>query len=533
MQGTLSTLQHQSGKHDKAGLYLRRRRRHDDPRAATRPSSAARAPTLPKWPASACRCRRASPSPPRNASLSAEGGDFSDDACAPKWPRRSTHIERAVGKKLRRCRRSAAGLGPLRRAGVDAGHDGHGAQPRPQRRDGGGLAGAAGDARFAWDSYRRFIQMYSDVVLGLDHGLFEEALEIAKEDKGFYADTEMDRRRLAGAGRRIQGHRRGANWAALPAGRARTAVGRDPRRVRQLGFSDRAKVYRRLNDIPGDWGTAVNVRPWCSATWAIPGHRRRLHPRSGDRREGLLRRMAGQRPGRGRGRRHPHAAIPDQAARETAGAKPLSMEEAMPEAYAELAACSTCSNALPRHAGHRVHGGTRQAVDAADPQRQAHRQGRAQDGGRHGGRRPDRRGDRDPRVDPMALDQLLHPTLDPNAPRDVLATGLPASPGAASGQAIVLDADTAEKSGPDGRGGDPGARRDQPGGHPRHARGQGHPDRARRHDQPRRRGGARHGPPLRLGRRRVSIDMASRTLRIGGRELKEGDASPSTAPPAR
>ena len=54
-----------------------------------------------------------------------------------------------------------------------------------------GLAASSGDARFAWDSYRRFIQMYSDVVLGIDHGLFEEALEIAKEDKGFYNDTEM------------------------------------------------------------------------------------------------------------------------------------------------------------------------------------------------------------------------------------------------------------------------------------------------------------------------------------------------------
>ncbi|MGZ3234954.1 MAG: PEP/pyruvate-binding domain-containing protein, partial [Croceibacterium sp.] len=54
-----------------------------------------------------------------------------------------------------------------------------------------GLATVSGDERFAWDSYRRFIQMYSDVVLGLDHGLFEEALEIAKEDRGYYADTEM------------------------------------------------------------------------------------------------------------------------------------------------------------------------------------------------------------------------------------------------------------------------------------------------------------------------------------------------------
>jgi hypothetical protein len=54
-----------------------------------------------------------------------------------------------------------------------------------------GLSDASGDPRFAWDSYRRFIQMYADVVMGLDHGAFEEALEIAKEDRGFYLDTEM------------------------------------------------------------------------------------------------------------------------------------------------------------------------------------------------------------------------------------------------------------------------------------------------------------------------------------------------------
>ena len=66
-----------------------------------------------------------------------------------------------------------------------------------------GLAATSGDERFAWDSYRRFIQMYSDVVLGLDHGLFEEALEITKEDNGFYRRYRDGRRRLEGAGRRI------------------------------------------------------------------------------------------------------------------------------------------------------------------------------------------------------------------------------------------------------------------------------------------------------------------------------------------
>ena len=104
------------------------------------------------------------------------------------------------------------------------------------------------------------------------------------------------------------------------------------------------------------------------------------------------------------------------------------------------------------------------------------------------------------RIDPAALDQLLHPTLDPKADRKVIAKGLPASPGAACGKA-VFDADTAEKWAAGGREGDPRPHRDQPRGHSRHARRRGHPHRARRHDQPRRRRRPRHGPALRLGRR--------------------------------
>ena len=107
------------------------------------------------------------------------------------------------------------------------------------------------------------------------------------------------------------------------------------------------------------------------------------------------------------------------------------------------------------------------------------------------------------RVEPASLDQLLHPTIDPKAARDVIATGLPASPGAATGK-VVFDADEAERLGAGGRGGDPGPRRDLAGGHPRHARGQGHRHRPRRHDQPRGGGGPRHGPALRLRRRRAA-----------------------------
>jgi pyruvate,orthophosphate dikinase len=121
-----------------------------------------------------------------------------------------------------------------------------------------GLAADSGDARFAWDSYRRFIQMYSDVVLGVDHHRFEDALEIAKEDNGYYADVEMSAenwQKLVGEYKAIVG----GTGPPIPAGRARTALGRDRRGVRQLGKRARQGLSP-LNDIPADWGTAVNVQ---------------------------------------------------------------------------------------------------------------------------------------------------------------------------------------------------------------------------------------------------------------------------------
>src|SRR5205085_9021975 len=121
-----------------------------------------------------------------------------------------------------------------------------------------GLAAASGDERFAWDSYRRFIQMYSDVVLGLDHGLFEEALEIAKEARGLYADTELeagDWKALVHEYQRIVTAERGEPFPQDPHEQLWGAIAA----VFDSWDSDRAKVYRRLNDIPGDWGTAVNV----------------------------------------------------------------------------------------------------------------------------------------------------------------------------------------------------------------------------------------------------------------------------------
>lgn len=122
-----------------------------------------------------------------------------------------------------------------------------------------GLARVSDDPRFAWDSYRRFIQMYSDVVLGLDHDRFEEALEIAKEDQGYFLDTDLtadDLKTLVAEYKALVAELWGKPFPQDVHDQLWGAVGA----VFGSWQSERAKVYRRLNDIPGDWGTAVNVQ---------------------------------------------------------------------------------------------------------------------------------------------------------------------------------------------------------------------------------------------------------------------------------
>ena len=122
-----------------------------------------------------------------------------------------------------------------------------------------GLAAGSGDPRFAWDSYRRFIQMYSDVVLGLDHHRFEDALEIVKEDNGFFNDVELGAEHwqaLVGEYKAIVADQLGRPFPQDVHEQLWGAIGA----VFDSWESDRAKVYRKLNDIPHDWGTAVNVQ---------------------------------------------------------------------------------------------------------------------------------------------------------------------------------------------------------------------------------------------------------------------------------
>ena len=386
-----------------------------------------------------------------------------------------------------------------------------------------GLARAAGDERFAWDSYRRFIQMYADVVLELDHGAFEEALEIAKEDQGFTLDTELtatDLKALVGEYKALVRAQWGKDFPQDVHDQLWGAVGA----VFGSWQSERAKVYRRLNDIPASWGTAVNVQAMVFGNMgdtSATGVAFTRDPSKGDRAYYGEFLINAQGEDVVAGIRTPQYLT--KAAREEAGAKPLSMEEAMPEVYGELAAVFdtlethyrdmqdiefTVEKAklwmLQTRSGKRTaKAALKIAIDMANEGLITEEEAVA-------------------RVDPAALDQLLHPTLDPQAKRDVIAKGLPASPGAASGKA-VFDADTAEK---------------------RNAAGEAvilirtetspediHGMHAARGILTARGGMTSHaavvargmGRPCVSGAGSIAISAKDKVMRVGGREVREGD----------
>ena len=386
-----------------------------------------------------------------------------------------------------------------------------------------GLAASSGDARFAWDSYRRFIQMYADVVLGLNHHAFEDALEIAKEDRGYFLDTELQADDLielvteyknlveAEWGKPFPQDVNEQLWGAVGA-------------VFSSWESDRAKVYRRLNNIPGDWGTAVNVQAMVFGNMgdtSATGVAFTRDPATGENAYYGEYLINAQGEDVVAGIRTPQYLT--KIARENAGAKPLSMEEAMPAAYAELA---RVFDILERHyrdmqdIEFTVERGQLWMLQTRSGKRTAKAALKiAVDMAAEGLITQD---EAVCRVDPMALDQLLHPTLDPQAPRDVLTKGLPASPGAASGQ-IVFDADTAE-------------RRNDMGESVILVRVETSPEdihgmHAATGILTARGGMTSHaavvargmGRPCVSGAGSLAIDAAARVLRVSGREFKEGD----------
>ena len=170
------------------------------------------------------------------------------------------------------------------------------------------LAAKSGDKRFAYDSYRRFITMYSDVVLGVEHHHFEELLDRHKERKGYALDTDLtadDWAALIVQYKKRVEEEHGKPFPQDPHEQLWGAIGA----VFGSWMNQRANTYRRLHNIPESWGTAVNVQAMVFGNMGDDvGNRRRLHPQSLDRREEALRRIPHQRAGRGRRRRHPHAA---------------------------------------------------------------------------------------------------------------------------------------------------------------------------------------------------------------------------------
>ncbi len=313
------------------------------------------------------------------------------------------------------------------------------------------LARASGDARFAYDSYRRFIQMYSSVVLGLDHDLFEEILEDERANRGFEQDTEM------GAG----------DWQAVIA-RYKSQVQeelerpfpQDPREqlwgaigaVFSSWMTPRAVTYRRIHNIPASWGTAVNVQAMVFGNMgetSATGVAFTRNPSTGEKRLYGEFLVNAQGEDVVAGIRTPQAIT--EAARLEAGSDKPSMEKVMPDAFDELV---RIAGTLERHyrdmqdLEFTIERGTLWMLQTRSGKRTAKAALKiAVDMAAEGLISKE---EAVCRIDPSSLDQLLHPAIDPKAERRVIGSGLPASPGAATGE-IVFTSDEAEEMKKQGR----------------------------------------------------------------------------------
>ena len=308
-----------------------------------------------------------------------------------------------------------------------------------------GLAAASGDARFAYDSYRRFIQMYADVVQGVDHYLFEEALEDAKEARGCRFDTDLDAAALAelvGSYKAIVHKATGAPFPQDPKEQLWGAIGA----VFGSWETARAVTYRRLHNIPGDMGTAVNVQAMVFGNMGndcATGVAFTRNPSTGERAYYGEFLINAQGEDVVAGIRTPQPLTHVMAAGSGSDGKP--MEEVLPEAFAELAAVFDRLEAHYREMQDiefTIQRGKLYILQTRSGKRTAPAALRiAVDMAAEGVITQE---EAILRVDPGSLDQLLHPTLDPKAERKVIAKGLPASPGAVSGK-VVFSADHAEK----------------------------------------------------------------------------------------
>ena len=313
------------------------------------------------------------------------------------------------------------------------------------------VAKQSGDKRFAYDSYRRFITMYSNVVLGIEHHNFEDILEDHKMRKGMMLDTELaaeDWVDLVYRYKQRVAEEQGKPFPQDPHEQLWGAIGA----VFGSWMNNRAITYRRLHSIPESWGTAVNVQAMVFGNMgdtSATGVAFTRNPSTGEKRlygEFLINAQGEDVVA---GIRTPQEIT--EIARKEAGSDKPSMENAMPAAFKELV---RIYGKLERHYrdmqdleftveqgklwmlqcrnGKRTaKAALRIAVELANEKLISKEEAVA-------------------RIDPASLDQLLHPTIDPNAERKVIATGLPASPGAASGE-IVFSSDEAARLKADGK----------------------------------------------------------------------------------
>jgi pyruvate,orthophosphate dikinase len=313
------------------------------------------------------------------------------------------------------------------------------------------LAEMSGDRRFAYDSYRRFITMYSDVVLGFEHHHFEDILDTFKDSQGYTLDTDLtgdDWVDLVGRYKDAVARETGKDFPQDPHDQLWGAIGA----VFSSWMNARAVTYRRLHDIPESWGTAVNVQAMVFGNMgesSATGVAFTRNPSTGESKlygEFLINAQGEDVVA---GIRTPQDIT--EYARKESGSDKASMETAMPDAFKELTRIYTL---LEKHYRDmqdmeftveqgklwmlQTRGGKRTAKAALRIAVELANEGLIS------------KKDAVLRIDPASLDQLLHPTIDPSAKRDVIATGLPASPGAASGE-IVFSSDEAAKLQADGR----------------------------------------------------------------------------------
>ncbi|RWE50399.1 MAG: pyruvate, phosphate dikinase [Mesorhizobium sp.] len=313
------------------------------------------------------------------------------------------------------------------------------------------LAADSGDARFAYDSYRRFIQMYSDVVMGLDHEVFEEILEDRKASLGHELDTELS----AGEWQDVIGlykakveEELGKPFPQDPREQLWGAIGA----VFSSWMNNRAITYRRLHDIPESWGTAVNVQAMVFGNMgdtSATGVAFTRNPSTGEKQLYGEFLVNAQGEDVVAGIRTPQNIT--EAARIAAASDKPSLQKLMPDAFQAFV---DISDRLEKHYRDmqdleftiergklwmlQTRSGKRTAKAALKIAVEMAKDGLIS------------KEEAVARIDPASLDQLLHPTIDPKAARDVIGMGLPASPGAATGE-IVFSSSDAEDARAQGR----------------------------------------------------------------------------------